>query len=494
MGEGQKDDPYLLNELAIQDPPKSLWTALAKIGPGIILAGSIVGSGELILTTGLGADYGFVFLWLVLFSCLIKVFVQVELGRYAISSGLPTLSALDALPGPRLGTHWLVWWWLGMLLLSVFQLGAMVGLVGQALHMAMPQVSPVLAAYAGSIAPGLKTAILERPEQPWAALTALAAVLLLLSGGYKRIEKITTVLVAGVTLTTVVCVLLLPSTGYPLSLNDFAKGFSPTAMWLLPPAAIALAFSTFGITGVGASELYAYPYWCLEKGYARWTGPRNSDPKWAERAKGWLRVMILDSWVSMIVFTVATVAFYILGAKVLHEKNLHPKGPQMIAELSEMYVPTFGAWTKRFFLVGVWAVLFKTLYVLFKTLYVASAGHARLCTDFLRLAGLTNYTEPEQRRRWVQRFCIFFPSLALVLYLLLREPKTMVTIGGYAQGVTIPVISGAALYLRYFRTDKRLAPSWLSDMWLWIAFVSISAVALYAVWNDIVPGVLRMVR
>lgn len=67
-----------------------------------------------------------------LFSCVIKVFVQIELGRYAISSGEPTLTALDRLPGPRLGTHWLVWWWFIMLLVTVFQLGAMVGLVGRA--------------------------------------------------------------------------------------------------------------------------------------------------------------------------------------------------------------------------------------------------------------------------------------------------------------------------------------------------------------------------
>ena len=31
MGDGQKEDPYLLDELAIQEPPKSLWSALAKI-------------------------------------------------------------------------------------------------------------------------------------------------------------------------------------------------------------------------------------------------------------------------------------------------------------------------------------------------------------------------------------------------------------------------------------------------------------------------------
>src|SRR5688500_10940577 len=95
-----QDDPYILHDDTIQPPPSSLWKALFKIGPGIILAGSIIGTGELLLTTGLGAEYGFAFLWLILFSCAVKVFVQIELGRNAISSGKPTLSALDALPGP----------------------------------------------------------------------------------------------------------------------------------------------------------------------------------------------------------------------------------------------------------------------------------------------------------------------------------------------------------------------------------------------------------
>lgn len=114
---------------------------LRKIGPGIILAGSIVGSGELLLTTSLGANHGFAFLWLILFSCVIKVFVQTELGRYAISSGKPTLGAINELPGPRLGAHWIVWCWLFMMLTTIFQLGAMTGTVGQSLNLAFPNVA-----------------------------------------------------------------------------------------------------------------------------------------------------------------------------------------------------------------------------------------------------------------------------------------------------------------------------------------------------------------
>jgi Mn2+/Fe2+ NRAMP family transporter len=266
---------------------------------------------------------------------------------------------------------------------------------------------------------------------------------------------------------------MLAGTDYPITMSNVREGFSLAAL-SLPPAAVAAAFATFGITGVGASELYAYPYWCLEKGYARFTGRCCDDPEWVARARGWMRVMILDAWVSMVVYTVATVAFYFLGAAVLYSQDLHPEGPQMIVTLAEMYVPTFGAWAKILFMFGAWAVLFKTL-------YVASAGHARLSADFLSLAHLVKYDQPGNRHRWIQRFCIFYPTLALVLYLAFREPKWMVTIGGYAHAVTIPVIAGAAIYLRYYRTDPRLAPSRFSDAGLWLSFALISAVAIYAV-------------
>src|SRR5262245_20277619 len=397
MNDGPKDDPYLLTDEAIQAPPPSLWSALAQIGPGIILAGSIIGSGELLLTTGLGADYGFVFFNLILLSCVIKVFVQVELGRYAISSGMPTLTAFDSLPGPRLGASWLAWWRLIMMLATLFQVGGMAGGVGQALNMVFPGVSTWLVKTLSSSWPALADAITKRPEHPWAVLTAFAAVLLLASGGYKRIEFITTFLVAAVTLITVICVGMLPGAGFPVRLEDLRDGFSLRVLDVLREnkLAVAAAFGAFGITGVGASELYAYPYWCLEKGYARFTGTRSPDPAWAERARGWLRVMYLDAWVSMVVFTVATVAFYVMGATVLHRQDLHPEKSKMIETLSKMYVPTFGKWTEIFFLVGVWAVLFKTL-------YVASASHSRLTADFLGLTRVIRYTEAATRPRWIR--------------------------------------------------------------------------------------------
>src|SRR5262245_62518222 len=99
---------------------------------------------------------------------------------------MPTLSAFDALPGLRLGAHWLVWWWLIMMLATIFQLGGMAGGVGQALNLVFPRPSAWLAASLSESWPQLAATVAKRPEHPWAVLTALAAVLLLASGGYKQ--------------------------------------------------------------------------------------------------------------------------------------------------------------------------------------------------------------------------------------------------------------------------------------------------------------------
>ena len=482
MSHPETPDPYALPPDAIKEPPNSLFRALRQIGPGLILAGSIVGTGELISTTALGAEQGYVLLWLILLSCVIKVFVQTELGRYAITHGKTTLAAFDTLPGPRLGTSWMGWLWLFMMLTTQAQIAAMEGLVGQAAHAAFPAASARMAGWAGSLDPRWGDFLAARPEHIWATLTGLAAITLLLSGGYKRLETITTTLVAIVTLMTVGCVVGLAWTPYPIDTDALKHGFD----FALPTAGVALAFATFGITGVGASELFAYPYWCIEKGYARNAGPRTEDDGWARRARGWMRVMQLDAWFSMVVFTLATVAFYLLGAAVLKPQHLDPKGGEMIPTLATMYVAPLGPWTRPAFLIGAWAVLFKTL-------YVATAANSRLTADFLDLAGLWRQSGPKARDRTVRAFCVFYPLLALGLYYALREPKLLVKIGGYAQGLMLPLIAGATLYLCRRDSDRRVAPLFSTEILTWFAFFAISAVSLYSardlVLKDVVPAV-----
>jgi Mn2+/Fe2+ NRAMP family transporter len=396
--------------------------------------------------------------------------------------GKTTLAAFDTLPGPRAGVSWLCWLWLFMMLTTLAQTAAMEGTVGQAAHMAFPRASDAVAAAAGAMVASWGPYLASHEEHFWAAVTTLAVTLLLLSGGYRRLEKITTVLVAAVTLFTVASVLILQWTAFRIRLLDLERGFELA----LPGAAVALAFSAFGITGVGASELFAYPYWCIEKGYARYTGARSKTEDWARRARGWTRVMQLDAWLSMVVFTVATVAFYFLGAAVLHPQGLDPKGPDMIPTLSRMYLqPLEGTalaavrpFTYVGFLLGAWAVLFKTL-------YVATAANSRLTADFLSRLGLWPDAGPARRERTIRFFCVLYPMLSLGLYYFFREPQGLIKAGGIAQALLLPFIAGATIYLRRRDTDPRVSPSIVSDVLTWIAFLAITAVALYSMFDQI---------
>ncbi len=463
-------DPYALPADEVQEPPQSLLAALKKIGPGIVLAGTIVGSGELIMTTGLGAKHGFVFLWLILFSCVIKVFVQIELGRYAISSGKPTLGALNSIGrGGHVGRVF-VWWWFVMLLCTVFQLGGMTGTIGQALNLAFPQVTHTVAGLASVLGNNASEYVRQRPEFPFAVITCLVTMALIYQGGYRRIEWLTTVIVVSATCITVLAACALGYTDYPIRASDIASGLEMK----VPPAGIAAAFAVFGITGVGATELFYYPYWCLEKGYARYVGVNDGSEAWQRRAKGWIRVMHLDAWVSMVVFTLSTVAFYFMGAAVLHPQNLDPKGAELVETLSNMYVGPFGTWARMLFLIGAVAVLFKTL-------YLSCAANSRLTADFLNIIGWTKTTDAHRRMRIIQRFCLVYPIFALIFYIFARDPQLMVKVGGFAQGATLPMIACSAIYFRYFRVHRGLKPWPITDGLLWVALVSIIIAAAYAI-------------
>ena len=209
-------------------------------------------------------------------------------------------------------------------------------------------------------------------------------------------------------------------------------------------------------------------------------------PAWAHRARGWIRVMQLDAWFSMVVFTVATVAFYLLGAAVLHPQGLDPKGPEMIPTLSRMYLqPLEGtplAWLRPFtqvgFLLGAWAVLFKTL-------YVATAANSRLTADFLHLVGVWHPRRSGGPRTHGQALLRGLSDPLSGLYYAFREPQGLIKAGGIAQALMLPFIAGATIYLRRRDTDRRVGPSPLSDVLTWVAFLAISAVALYSIYDQL---------
>ncbi len=100
------NDPYVMDSSKIQEPPQGWGPSLRFLGPGMITSAAVVGSGELITATTLGAKVGFMLLWLVFVSTFVKVAVQIELARWSISTGRPGIEGYDRVPPRILGRGW----------------------------------------------------------------------------------------------------------------------------------------------------------------------------------------------------------------------------------------------------------------------------------------------------------------------------------------------------------------------------------------------------
>ncbi len=446
-----RTDPYQQSSQTQLAPPTTWRGTLKHLGPGFILSASIVGSGELIATTHLGATAGFVVLWVILVSCFVKVAVQLEFGKQAILTGRTTMESLNALPGPRLGNaNWSIWIWLLLMMVKPLQTGAIVGLVAIILSMLVPAVAIWM----------------------WCVIVAITVSLLVFRGYYELIEKACLVMMGLFTLLTLISLFQLQWTPNAIAWPDITSGLS----FQMPAAVAWVALGAFGITGVGGDEIMAYNYWLIEKGYARNVGPREDNQQWADDARGWIRVMYIDAILAMVVYTVMTVAFFLLGAAILHDSGPVPEPNKIVETLSRIYTETLGASARYLFLLGALAVLFSTL-------LAALAAWTRLYTDAAGQVGLLDYRDAKQRHLGLAFFAWLFPVVWAACYLFFTAPAAMVIIGGVATTVILFVVAGAALWFRYHENDDRLTPNAIYDVALWVSSISIAGVGVLGIWK-----------
>lgn len=452
MSASVPENPYVRTDAQAEEPPTSWLRRMRYVGPGFILSASIVGSGELIMTTSLGAKAGFITLWVVLLSCLVKVAVQLEFGKHAIYSGDTAFSAFNKLPGPRFGrANWSIWSFLLLMTLKFLQVGGVMGATVLVLQLAFPSLG------------GASSSII------WCAAISLSVSLLVYQGVYGPIEKISIIFIALFTFTTLAAVFLLKDTPYAVSWEQIGSGLT----FQLPAAMVAVAIAAFGITGVGGDEIIMYNYWLLEKGYAAKTGPRRDSPEWTARAKGWIKVMYLDALLAMVGYTVVTAAFFVLGAAVLHRQGADPGGSELIKTLTAMYTETLGPWASGLFLGGAFVVLYSTL-------VSALAGWSRLFTDVFCQLGLLDFKNSLHRRRMVAWISWVVPVIWALLYIAMGNPAAMVSLGGIATSAILLIVIFAALHFRYRLLPVSLKPGRLYDFFFWLSILSILMVGVYS--------------
>ena len=440
-------DNYSLTVQKIKTPPSTFWNRLRFLGPGFILSASIVGSGELIATTVLGARAGFVAFWVILVSCLVKVAIQIEFGKRAICTGETPMQSFSALPGPSFKKgNWAVWTVFLLTLLKIVQLGGMMG--GSAIVLAM-------------LFPGIPVSI-------FILLLVVLVALLIYKNYYALVEKASLFMVVAFTILTLTSLLAVSFTSFSFTLGDVVSGLQ----FKLPPELVFIAIGAFGITGVASDEIIAYNYWCLEKGYAAYCGPADNTEAWKVRVAGWVKVMYLDATVAMIIYTIVTAAFYLLGASVLHDRQNIPEGNTLIATIAEIYTLTLGEGIRIAYLVG-------AFFVLFSSVFATLAYWSRLFADIFGQLGWMDFTNPAARKKMIAVLAWLFPVAWAIAYFFIALPVLMIVSGGLVGSVLLLVVVYAALCFRYRKNQFRLKMSLLYDVLFWCSVVSIGLVAVY---------------
>ena len=445
-----KANPYDRDDSQIQEPPHGWRESLKFLGPGMITSATVVGSGELITTTALGAKVGFVLLWIIIVSTIVKVGVQIELARWSISQGKSAVTGYNDVPFKIGRWGWISW--VGLLNFVQCFIGQAGVLSGGAFcfSMALPVIGEPLSA--SSIA-------------FWVIVLAGLAIIIHQTNRYSIIENISTILVCLVSISVIALVIGLLFTPFSWSLSDLGYGMS----FKISAGSMGLAIAAFGWTGVGADEITKYSYWCVEKGYAAWAGPNDGSDEWAERARGWISVMKKDAFVAWIICTVCTASFYILGAAVLHPQGLVPEGTEVISTLSRIFTDTLGGWVRIFFLLGAGITLFKTT-------LANVPGFARQMTNTLAVFGLFKWEDAKSRNLWVRIFMIILPVVWGAFAIIFKAPLGMVVFAGIVNSVWLMVVVIAVGWLSVKQTDNRI-----KDGKVFTIYLVISSIALFAV-------------
>ena len=278
----------------MQVAPKTLKERLKFIGPSVVVTGSVVGSGSIVMTPLLGAAAGFLLLWWLLLSMWSKPIIQAEISRYVVVTKKTFLEAFADMPGFKTTiqgktTSWLVWFMFIGVIPSIAGMGGLAGAVAEAGNSMFPFLSVEI----------------------WVGVSCLITWLLLYLGSYRSLEKTLLAMVLLFSFITMLIAISMQLTEFQVSAVQISEGLK----FSFPTEYLPLALAVFGFTGISYGEIMAYTYWCLEKGYA---GSKSDN---IEETQNWIKTMQTDVWVTVFFITLGTLPFFFLGAGVLNNVN-----------------------------------------------------------------------------------------------------------------------------------------------------------------------------
>ncbi len=357
---------------------------LKQIGPGIVIAATGLGAGDMIAATVAGAKYGMVLLWSIILGAVLKYVLNEGLARWQLSERTSLLHAWKKHLHKSVSIYFIIYLFLWAFIVS----GALMAACGLAAHSLVPELSiPV-----------------------WGILHAVVAIVLVWYIDYRYFENLMKLFIGLMFLVVIVSAAMIQTDWqtilYGLIHPEIPKG---SAKFILGV-----------IGGVGGSvTLLSYGYWIREKG---WKTSKD------------LPAVRIDLIVAYSLTCIFGIAILIISSDLKPEMVT---GSKIVIALADRMGDVTGEAGKYIFLIGFWGAVFSSLLGVFH-------GVPYLYDDFVSKKKNKNLTQ--ERSRNYKFFLIYLASLPMLL-LFVNKPVWIIIIYSITGAFFMPLLAGVLFYL-----------------------------------------------
>ena len=363
---------------------------LARFGPGILVAATGVGAGDLLTASLGGSAVGVSILWAAVVGSVLKGFLNEGIARWQLATGTTVLEGWA-----RLGTGLRNVFFVYLLGWSFFTGGALISACGAAGDALWPLSSDP-----------------ETSRRAWGVLHSLLGLVLVGLGGFKLFEKLMAAcigLMFGAVLFTAVG-----------SGPDWAAATRGLFIPTLPTGGAVWVLGLLGGVG-GTVTMLSYGYWIREKGRE---GPRSLRACQADLAVGYALTGLFG------------MAMVVIGSTLRLEGSGLKVATLLAQRLGDVIGPA-GHWV---FLAGFWGAVFSSLLGVWE-------GIPYLFADFLRIHRRENSTAPVDLRT-TRAWRLYLVALALVPLPMLWVPLQRAQLAYAVVGALfMPLLAATLLWL-----------------------------------------------
>jgi len=395
------------------------------LGPGIVMAATGLGAGDLIAASVAGARYGAVVLWAAVLGALLKFTLNEGLARWQLGTDSTLLEGWAR----RLPRAWSALFLVYLLFWSFVVAGALMAASGLAVHALLPSVS----------------------VQTAGVVQSIAAAGLVVLGRYRLFEFLMKVFIAMMFAVVLYCAFALQP--------EWSRVFAGILVPRVPEGSLVFLLGVMG--GVGGSvTLLSYGYWIRERG---WIGP------------GQLSRVRIDLAVAYTLTALFAVAVMIISETVAPELM---SGSRMVLAVAERLGNTVGPVAKWCFLIGFWGAVFSSMLGVWQ-------GIPYLFADFMHERRKRDQQKSIDARSPLYRAYLLYLAFPPMILLWAGKPVWVVLIYSVAGAAFMPLMAGVLLYMNGYRDWLgSLRNRWAANLALAAALALFAALLL----NTLVAG------